>query len=114
MIKDSMVFIEHILQSIKDIEDFSMNLSKEDFFKNKLKQNAIIRSIEIIGEASKNIPLTLKKDYPEIPWKDITGMRDKLMHHYFGVDLELVWKSIKEDIPFLKEQILKIRKDLKK
>ncbi len=114
MKKDPFVFIEHIFQSINDIENFSKNLEKNEFMKNKLKQNAIIRSLEVIGEAIKNIPDSFRENYPAIPWKDMAGMRDKLVHHYFGVDLGLVWKVLEEDIPFLKEEILKIRKDTKK
>lgn len=112
MKKEPSVFIEHILQNIKDIENFSKDLKEEDFLKDKLKQNAIIRSLEVIGEAIKNIPESFRDSYPNIPWKDIAGMRDKLMHHYFGIDLELVWKSLKEDIPLLKDELLKIRMDL--
>jgi uncharacterized protein with HEPN domain len=68
-------------------------------------QDAIIRQIEIIGEASKLISEKIKEKSPSIPWKDIAGMRDKLIHNYFGVDIEAVWKTIKEDIPILKKEI---------
>ncbi len=111
MKKDSLIFVEHILDSIKNIEDFIKKVSKESFFKNKEKQSAIIRQIEIIGEAVKNLPLEFKEKYPDIPWKDIAGMRDKLMHHYFGVDIEKVWATLKEDIPELKKQIKEISKN---
>ena len=70
-----------------------------------MKQKASIRSIEVIGEAAKNIPDSFKEKYPEIVWKDIIGTRDKLIHHYFGVDLNAVWKVGKEDIPELKISI---------
>jgi len=102
--------MEHILESIKNIESFMEKVSKESFFKDKEKQSAIIRQIEIIGEAVKNLPLEFKEKYPKIPWKDIAGMRDKLLHHYFGVDLEKVWVTLEGDIPKLKEEIISILK----
>ncbi len=112
--KNPLVFIEHILDSIRKIESFSENVSKEELSKNDLKQYAIIRAIEIIGEAVKNIPSTFKNKYPEIPWKKIAGTRDKTIHHYFGVDLNTVWDVIKTDLPDLKRKILKIKEDLNK
>jgi uncharacterized protein with HEPN domain len=114
--KDPFIFVEHILENISDIKDFSSKLSKKDFEKNKLKQNAIIRSIEVIGEAVKNLPGNFKKKHPKISWKEIAGMRDKLMHHYFGVDMDLVWNVVKEDIPKLERElkgILKLRGEIK-
>ena len=113
MKKDPIIFIEHIIDSIKNIEQFMKNVKKEDFFKNKEKQSAVVRQIEIIGDAVKNLPEDFRNKHKDVPWKDIAGMRDKLMHHYFGVNLEIVWKTTKEDIPYLKLIISKIRKDLK-
>ena len=111
MKKDPLIFIEHILESIKNIEDFMQGVSKSYFLNNKEKQSAVIREIEIIGEAAKNIPASFRRKNANIPWKDIAGMRDKLMHHYFGVNLETVWKTIHEDIPYLKKEIYVIKKD---
>ena len=106
--KDPLVFIEHIIEFIADIEDFTKGVSKEEFMKDKKLQSAVIRNIEVIGEAVKNIPFIFRKKYPNIEWIKIAGMRDKLMHHYFGVNLENVWKVIEENIPVLKKQILEI------
>ena len=103
--KDPIIFIKHILENIEDIEKFSEGLDKKEFQENRLKQKAIIRSIEVIGEAAKNIPDSFKEKCPDIVWKDIIGTRDKLIHHYFGVDLNAVWKVVKEDIPELKIRI---------
>lgn len=113
MSKDILIFIEHILDSMNNIEAFMKNISKDSFFKNKEKQSAVIRQIEIIGEAVKNIPDYFRNKHPDIPWKDIAGMRDKLMHHYFGVNLDTVWKVIQEDIPDLKTKILKVKEETK-
>lgn len=111
MIRDTNLFIEDIIQNIKDIESFSKNLSKEKFMKDKLRQNAIIRSLEVIGEAVKNIPNSLREKYPNIPWKSMAGFRDILSHAYFGVDIERVWNILKSDLPKLKEEIEKIKKN---
>ena len=107
--KDDLAFIEHILESINAIENFSKNLSKEELVSNRLKQSAIIREIEIIGEAVKNISENLKEKYQEIKWKDIAGTRDKMIHHYFGVDLNIVWNIIHQDLSLLKKQIINIK-----
>jgi len=106
--KDPLVFIKHIRDSINEIDSFTKNVSKEKFIEEKLIQNAVIRSIEVIGEAVKNLPEGFRRKYKEIPWNKIAGMRDKIIHHYFGVDLETIWKVVKEDIPQLKKQIHKI------
>lgn len=110
--KEDLAFIEHILESINAIEEFSKGLDKEKLILNRLKQSAIIREIEIIGEAVKNISETLKNKHPEIAWKEISGTRDKIIHHYFGVDWNIVWDIIKINIPDLKNKILKIKKEL--
>src|SRR3989344_4296791 len=113
MIKDPLIFIEHIIESIKNIEVFMNEVNKENFFKNTEKQSAIVRQLEIIGEAAKNLPSDFTNKYSDIPWKDIVGMRDKLMHHYFGVNLETIWRTIKLDIPDLKQKILKNKQSFK-
>jgi uncharacterized protein with HEPN domain len=87
-------------------------MTYEEFIKDRKTLNAVVRSIEIIGEASKNIPETMKAKYKELPWKQITGMRDKLIHAYFGIDAETLWKAVKENIPPLKQSIEKMIEDL--
>lgn len=105
-----MVFIEHILFCIRKIQDYTGNLTEKDFKNNELIQDAVIRNIEIIGEATKKISKDLKSQYPDIPWKEMSGMRDKLIHDYFGVDVDVVWKTVNDDIPFLKSLIETIDK----
>lgn len=109
MKRDMGLFIEDIVNSIKNIEEFSKNLDKEKFSKDILRQSAIIRQLEIIGEAVKNIPNPFREKYPKIAWKDIAGFRDVLSHAYFGVNLDRVWKIIEIDLPKLKEEINKIK-----
>ena len=111
--KDDLAFIEHILDSINAIEEFSKNMNKEKLMSNRLKQSAIVREIEIIGEAVKNISESLKDKHPEIEWREIVGTRDKMIHHYFGVDLNIIWNIVKINLPDLKDKTLKIKKELK-
>lgn len=114
MKRDLRLFIGDILDSIKRIESFSKGLTKEKLEKDELYQSAIIRQIEIIGEAVKNIPDSFRNRYSEIPWQKIAGMRDVIIHGYFRVDLETVWRVIKKDLPDLKNKISKIKTDLER
>ena len=109
MKRDLNLFIEDILENINAVEKFSQNLSEQELEENTLKQYAIIRAIEIIGEASKNIPKFFREKYPNIKWNKISGMRDVITHGYFRIDLDAVWEVIKRDIPILKKQILEIK-----
>lgn len=108
--KGNKVYILHIFDAILAIEKFAENLSQDEFLKSDLTQSAVIRKIEIIGEAVKNLSEDFKGKYQFIPWKRIASMRDKLIHEYFGVDIERVWDTIQKDLPLLKEQISKILK----
>ncbi len=107
--KDDSVFVEHILESIGYIENFSKGLSKETFMKHRLKQSAIIRELEIIGEASKNLSVKFRENNNTIEWNLIAGFRDKLIHHYFGINLERVWNILEFDLLNLKKEIEKIK-----
>lgn len=109
MKKEPLIFIEHILESINDIEDFTKNITtKEKLSGKKVVYEAVIRKIEVIGEAVKNIPKFFREKHSEIPWKAIAGMRDRLIHHYFDVDLNRVWIAVEKEIPELKKQIQEI------
>ncbi|MDP3698390.1 MAG: DUF86 domain-containing protein [Nanoarchaeota archaeon] len=108
MKKDPIFFVKHMELFIEEIEQFSKGLSKEEFKKNNLKQSAILRKIEILGEAVKNLPASFRNKYPSVEWKKITGTRDKLIHQYFGVDLDLMWDVLKIELPKLKKEIEEI------
>jgi len=106
------LFIEDILDSIKLIEKYMGNISKENLGKNQKLKDSIVRRLEIIGEAVKNIPNDFREKYPGVPWKKIAGLRDVIIHTYFNIDLDVTWDIIKKDLPDLKEKILKIRIEL--
>jgi uncharacterized protein with HEPN domain len=106
--KKDRVYLTHILDAISDIEKFMQGVPEKEFFENKEKQYAVLRALEIIGEATKNLSSELKTKSAGIDWKNIAGMRDKLIHAYFGVNLPLVWETVKKDLPQLKKQVLKM------
>ena len=114
MTKDPLIFLNHILESIENIEEFIKEVSRDSFIENKEKYSAVIRQIETIGEAVKNLPDYLKERYTNISWKEIAGTRDKMIHHYFGVDLDIVWEISQKDLPELKKDIQVIIEDIKK
>jgi uncharacterized protein with HEPN domain len=109
MHKNDLAYTDHILDCIKKIRKFTKGIEKKEFEKNDLIQDAVIRNFEIIGEASKRISKDFKKVYYDIPWKEISGMRDKLIHDYLGVDIEVIWKTITQDLLLLEKQIRKIK-----
>jgi len=112
--RDLRDYLQDILDAVDDVESFVGNLTYEEFIHDRKTLNAVIRSIEVIGEASKKLPDALKAKYSELPWREITGMRDKLIHAYFGMDTETIWKTVKENIPPLKKSIQKMLKDQEK
>ncbi len=106
--KKDKAYLKDILDAISDIEAFIANINESEFYINKEKKYAVVRALEIIGEAVKNLSKELRAKHKEIPWKEIAGMRDKLIHWYFGIKWELVWETVKNKIPELKNQLLKI------
>jgi uncharacterized protein with HEPN domain len=110
MKRDESVYLRHILDAIARIEYYleGIEQNRAIFESDLLVQDGFIRQLEIIGEAARHIPGEMREQYPAIPWRDLAGMRDKLIHHYFGVDLDTVWLTVIEDIPTLKEAISEI------
>jgi uncharacterized protein with HEPN domain len=111
MNRDVKTYLDDIIESIGKINTYTQTINDTEFFKNSEKQDAVIRRLEIIGEAVKKIPKELRDQYPDILWKEIAGMRDIIVHEYFEVFLEIVWRTIINDLPKIKIQIENIRKN---
>ncbi|MBI2096675.1 MAG: DUF86 domain-containing protein [Candidatus Sungbacteria bacterium] len=112
MKKEIRVYLEDILDSVAKIEEYTSGVAFDEFKSNTECQDAVIRRLEIIGEAVKNLPNDLKEKYPGTQWKQIAGMRDILIHEYAGVSLERVWKVIISDLQPLKNAVSRILSDL--
>lgn len=110
--RDGSLYLRDILAAIESIEAFVEDMDFNSFRDDDKTTSAVIRKFEIIGEASKNVPDRIKEQYPSIPWKDMAGMRDRLIHFYFGIDYKLVWETIKKRMPTIKPLISQILKDL--
>jgi uncharacterized protein with HEPN domain len=108
MKKDYKLYLKDIAEAMESIEQFVKGISFDDFAKDDKTASAVIRKFEIIGEATKQIPDEIRQKYPTIPWKEMAGMRDRLIHFYSGVDYKLVWDTIKNRLPQVKPQIKKI------
>jgi uncharacterized protein with HEPN domain len=106
-------YLQDILDAVAAIEQFTAGIEFEAFSQNLEKVFAVSRAIEIIGEVVKRIPDSVKSQYPDIPWRDIAGMRDKLIHDYFNTDVEIIWKAIQEDVPLLQVMIARVLEDVR-
>lgn len=106
--RDGSLYLRDILAAIESIEAFVEDMDFESFRDDDKTTSAVIRKFEIIGEASKNVPARIKEQYPSIPWKDMAGMRDRLIHFYFGIDYKLVWETIKNRMPTIKPLLSQI------
>ncbi|MGQ4876822.1 MAG: DUF86 domain-containing protein [Promethearchaeia archaeon] len=111
MFEKDIIYLKDIKNAIKSIENFVKGMNYNQFQDDDKTASAVIRKIEIIGEAVKNLSPNLKKEYSEIPWKKIAGMRDKLIHAYSNVDLKLVWSTIKKDFQAFNNNVIKILKE---
>ncbi len=105
-------YIQDIIDAVGKAINFVEEMVYETFIRDEKTIFAVVRALEIIGEAVKNIPGETRKDYPEIPWRNMAGMRDKLIHEYFGVRLDMVWKAVKEELPPVKPLFEKMLKEL--
>lgn len=103
--RDYADYLQDIIESINEIGVFIKNMTSEEFARDKKTVNAVIRSIEVIGEATKKLPGSITEKYPSIPWKKMAGMRNKMIHEYFGIDMDILWKVASGDIPSLKNLI---------
>jgi len=108
MRRNNLLFVEDIIEAIHKIEEFSEGLNSQKFVKDELRQSAVIRQLEIIGEAVKSLSEEFKNKYPLVEWRKIAGFRDVLIHAYFGTDIIRIWNVIKNDLPKLKKDINEI------
>lgn len=110
MKRDLNEYLKDILGSVSKIEEYTQGVSEAEFSQNQQMQDAVMRRLEIIGEAAKCLPPSFLANHKGIPWQDIAGMRDKLIHHYFGVNLGRVWEVLTKDLPDLKLKLERIGK----
>jgi uncharacterized protein with HEPN domain len=101
------LFLNHMLGAIAEIESFTAD-GREGFMADRKTQSAVVRQLEIIGEAAKNLSKTLTESEPTVPWRQIAGARDRLIHAYFSVDLDAVWSMVEQDLPVLRVQVQRI------
>jgi len=106
--RDYLDYLQYILAMMEKIEDFTAGMTQEDFVEDEMAHFAVIRAMEVMGEATKNVPLEVRQKYPEIPWKKMAGLRDKVIHGYFGVDLFIIWESATKLIPSYKPVLIRI------
>ncbi len=102
--KDASVYLKHIQDAIARIESYTAQ-GRKAFFDNTMVQDAVIRNLEVIGEAVKQLPADLRQRHPRIPWRSITALRNVLIHEYFGVDLEIVWRVVQKRLPTLRRHV---------
>jgi len=105
--KDDRIYLLHIRDAIQHIVEYTTP-GKESFFADRKTQDAVVRNLEIIGEATKRVSSSLKATHPDISWKPIAGMRDKLIHDYFGINLQLVWHVVERDLPTLQSRVTRL------
>jgi uncharacterized protein with HEPN domain len=110
--RDSKDFLQDILENAKKIIVFTKGIEFKSFKKNDEKIYAVLRALEVIGEGAKKIPNSIRRRYPHVPWEDMAGMRNKLIHEYFGVDLAVVWKTVEKDLPPLIQSIKQVLKEI--
>lgn len=109
--KNDRVYLVHITECIESIKEYTAT-GKEDFYELKIIQDAVIRNLEIIGEATKKVSAELKDMYYKVPWREMAGLRDVLIHDYFGVDLDIVWNVVNKELPNVYTEIQNIIDDM--
>ena len=109
--KDDRVYLAHLRDAIDRILDYTAG-GKSEFLEDTKTQDAVVRNLEILGEAAKNVSAALRQTHDNVPWRRLAGMRDKLIHEYFGVNLDIVWQVVEQELPTLRQQVDQILKQL--
>lgn len=104
-------FLSDIQEAVRRIKAYTSPMTYERFLADVKTQDAVIRNLEIIGEATRGLSAQLRSKYPDVPWKGMAGVRDRLIHHYFGVNLDIVWDIVEIELPLLESQIEEILQD---
>lgn len=112
MKKNDSFFLGHILDAIQQIREYTLGVSEDQFYTNRLVQDAVFRQMEIIGEACRNISMELRNQHPKIPWHEMMGMRNRLIHAYFNISLEIVWEVVVNELDLLETEINAILKEI--
>ncbi|MEK9149736.1 MAG: DUF86 domain-containing protein [Candidatus Desantisbacteria bacterium] len=110
--REAKLFIADVLEAIQKIENYTHKMSYEEFMKDERTKDAVLRNLEVIGEAVKNIPNEIKEKYLKVDWKAISGMRDRLIHGYFGVSFPIIWETVTDELPTFKENIEEVLKEM--
>jgi len=108
MQRDYRIYLKDILSSISKIDEYVGDFSFQDLIKDSMRVDAVVRNLEIIGEAAKHVPENIRNKYPFVDWRKISALRDILIHEYFGVDFDILWDIVKNKIPILKRDVKKI------
>lgn len=108
------IYLQDILDNIALADRFTTGLTYDQFAADNKTAYAVVRSLEVIGEAAKSVPADVRKRFPSVPWKDMAGMRDRLIHAYFGVSYEKVWRAVKDHLPAIKPFVEQALRDMKK
>ena len=108
MKKDDSVYLHHIIDAFVQIEHYTEGVSHEEFLHNRLIQDGVIRQLEVMGEAARNLSEDLRNEHPQIPWRQMIGLRNRMIHAYFNVDLQIIWEIVQGDIPDLKQKMKQI------
>jgi uncharacterized protein with HEPN domain len=114
MKKDDSVYLHHIIDAFMQIEYYIDGISHEEFLSNKLLQDGVIRQLEVMGEAARNLSDDLRNEYPQVPWRQMIGLRNRMIHAYFNVNLQIIWEIVQGDLPDLKWETESILDSIRK